>query len=67
MSVLPNLIYRSNAFPIKTLANYHVDVKNLILGVPTVAQQVKNPTNICEDVGLIHGFTQWVKDPVLRP
>ena len=30
------------------------------MGVPTVAQQVKNPTD--EDVDLIPGLTQWVED-----
>ena len=30
-----------------------------------MAQQVKNLTNIREDVSLIPGLTQWVKDPVL--
>ena len=35
------------------------------LGVPTVAQQVKNPTSICEDLRSIPGLTQWVKDPAL--
>ena len=34
-------------------------------GVPIVAQQVKNPTSIHVDVGLIPGLAQWVKDPVL--
>ena len=34
-------------------------------GVPTVAQWVKNPTSIQEDVGLIPGLVQWVKDMVL--
>ena len=32
---------------------------------PFVAQQFKNPTSIYEDVGLIPGLAQWVKDPVL--
>ena len=31
-------------------------------GVPFVAQRITNPTRIHEDVGLIPGLTQWVKD-----
>ena len=30
-----------------------------------MAQQLANPTSICEDTGLIPGLTQWVKDLVL--
>ena len=31
-------------------------------GVPTVAQQVTNPTSIHEEAGLIPGLTQWVNE-----
>ena len=36
-------------------------------GVPLVAQQVKDQRHPClyEDMGLIHGLTQWVKDLAL--
>ena len=34
-------------------------------GVPVLAQQVKNLTRVPEDVSMIPGLPQWVKDPAL--
>ena len=39
--------------------------ENKILGVPVVAQWLKNPTRNHEVVGSIPGLTQWVKDLAL--
>ena len=35
------------------------------VGVPIVAQRVKNLTSVQEDASPIPGFTQWVKDLAL--
>ena len=43
----------------------HPLLKNLSMGVPFVAQCVKNWTSIHEDAELIPGLAQWVKDPEL--
>ena len=37
----------------------------LNVGFPIVAQQVKNPTSIHENTGLVPGLPQWVKDLAL--
>ena len=37
-----------------------VKLKKKKVGIPIVAQQVKNPTSICEDVGSIPDLAQWV-------
>ena len=46
-----------------TLLNYHKKKQNL--GVPIMAQWLTNPTRNHEDAGLISGFDQRIKDPVL--
>ena len=41
------------------------DIKKEMVRSSVVAQQVKNPTSIREDVGSIPGLTQWVKELLL--
>ena len=40
-------------------------LKYSLIGVPAVAQPVKNSTGIHENVVWIPGIDHWVKDPVL--
>ena len=42
-----------------------MNFRNILEGVPVVAPGLRNPTRIHEDVGLIPGLTQWVKDLAL--
>ena len=39
--------------------------KRTCFGVPLIAQWLRNPASIHEDVGLIPGLAPWVKDPAL--
>ena len=34
-------------------------------GIPDVAQEVENPTNIHKDASFFPGLAQWLKDPAL--
>ena len=58
---------RENNFQLRILCptSYHSKKSMTEMGVPAVAQEVTNPTSIHEDVGLIPGFDQGVKDTAM--
>ena len=45
--------------------NQNLILKFYLVGIPVVSEWVKNPTNFCQDVGSIPGFTQWARNPAL--
>ena len=47
------------------LLSIKIHFNTALMGVPIVAQWVKNPTSIHEDAGSIPGLDQWVKDLTL--
>ena len=39
--------------------------KQVVVAVPFETERLMKPTSIQEDVGLLPGLAQWVKNPVL--
>ena len=56
--IIEKKLFSKQTFTIIPLGS--VAFKTFFLGVPIVAQQVVNLTNIHEDIGLITGLIQWV-------
>ena len=59
MSVLPKTIYRFNEMCAK-IPEIVFSVEKPVLGSSLCGREETNPTSIHEDVGSIHGLTQWV-------
>ena len=45
--------------------NKNINKKELLLGVPILAQRLRNPTSIHDDMGSIPGLAQEVKELTL--
>ena len=59
---IQNVIQYDLYFDINSL---FAELRMMELGVPVVAQWLRNPTRNHEVVGSIPGLTQWVGDPAL--
>ena len=53
------------AFSDASYAGVNLHLRRHKFGVPTMTQQVTNPTSIPEDAGSIPGLMKWVKDLAL--